>query len=97
MDDQSPDSQTSREKLEALEWERQRNEEAERLKREEEERKRQEEEDRRREEENRQKIAEEAKLLKTKSDEVNYVCPLGSYNNDGIGALNGSCTEQAVQ
>ena len=53
-----------------LEWERQRKEQQEREKREEEERKRQEEEDKRREEEDRERIAEEAKLLKTKSDEV---------------------------
>ena len=70
IDDQAPDPQTSREAMDALEWERQRKEEEEREKKEAEERKRKEEEERRREEENREKIAEEAKLLKTKSDEV---------------------------
>ena len=59
-----------------LEWERQRREQQDKEKREEEERKRREEEEKRREEENRERIAEEAKLLKTKSDEVmeNTVC-----------------------
>lgn len=66
----SPDDNDRQDNGEMSDWERQRQEELERERREEEERRRKEEEERRKHEEDREKIAEEAKLLKTNSDEV---------------------------